>query len=98
MWLSSGPGLGLRPTAGIDHYVDIREPDQYRLHGQDSLTDPGHHLFALYHDHVCPGLESRRRGDRLDRVWIALGVVLGIMKWGQIFNNRREVPGYPQQA
>jgi hypothetical protein len=58
MWLSSGPGRGLRPTAGIDHYVDIREPDQYRLQGQDTLTDPGHHLSALYDDHVCPGAES----------------------------------------
>ena len=33
-----------------------------------------------------------------DWVWIALGVVLDIMKWGQIVNNRRGVPGYPQEA
>ena len=33
-----------------------------------------------------------------DWVWIALGVVLDVMKWGQIANNRREVPGYPQEA
>ena len=31
-----------------------------------------------------------------DWFWIGLGVVLDIMKWGQIANNRRGVPGYPQ--
>jgi hypothetical protein len=31
-----------------------------------------------------------------DWVWIGLGVVLDIMKWGQIAANRRAVPGYPQ--
>jgi hypothetical protein len=30
-----------------------------------------------------------------DWVWIGLGVVLDIMKWGQIGNNRRQIPGYP---
>jgi hypothetical protein len=29
-----------------------------------------------------------------DWVWIALGVVLDLMKWGLIGNNRREIPGY----
>jgi hypothetical protein len=28
-----------------------------------------------------------------DWVWIGLGVMLDAMKWGQIFNKRREVPG-----
>ena len=30
-----------------------------------------------------------------DWVWVLLGVGLDIMKWGQIFNKRKEVPGYP---
>jgi uncharacterized membrane protein len=29
-----------------------------------------------------------------DWVWIGLGVVLDLMKWGLIGNNRREIPGY----
>lgn len=29
-----------------------------------------------------------------DWVWLGLGVVLDIMKWGQIVNNRKGVPGY----
>ena len=29
-------------------------------------------------------------------MWIGLGVILDIMKWGQIANNRQAVPGYPQ--
>jgi hypothetical protein len=29
-----------------------------------------------------------------DWVWVGLGVVLDIMKWGSIVNNRKEVPGY----
>jgi hypothetical protein len=33
-----------------------------------------------------------------DWLWIGLGVVLDIMKWAQIANNRREVPGYPESA
>ena len=31
-----------------------------------------------------------------DWIWILLGVTLDIMKWGQIANNRREIPYYPQ--
>ena len=31
-----------------------------------------------------------------DWMWIILGVILDIMKWGQIANNRQGVPGYPQ--
>ena len=31
-----------------------------------------------------------------DWVWIGLGLVLDIMKWGQIANNRRQIPGYQQ--
>jgi hypothetical protein len=31
-----------------------------------------------------------------DWMWIGLGVLLDIMKWGQIANNRRGIPGYPQ--
>ncbi len=31
-----------------------------------------------------------------DWLWIGLGVLLDIMKWGQIANKRREVPGYPE--
>ena len=31
-----------------------------------------------------------------DWVWIGMGVVLDILKWGQIANNRRTIPGYPQ--
>ena len=30
-----------------------------------------------------------------DWVWVLLGVGLDAMKWGQIFNKRKEVPGYP---
>ena len=29
-----------------------------------------------------------------DWVWIALGVALDVMKWSQIANKRREIPGY----
>ena len=31
-----------------------------------------------------------------DWLWIILGVVLDIMKWSSIINNRQGVPGYPQ--
>jgi hypothetical protein len=30
-----------------------------------------------------------------DWMWIGLGLLLDIMKWTQIYNNRRGVPGYP---
>jgi hypothetical protein len=30
-----------------------------------------------------------------DWMWIALGVLLDIMKWTQIANNRKGIPGYP---
>ena len=33
-----------------------------------------------------------------DWMWIILGLLLDIMKWAQIINNRRGVPGYPQNA
>ena len=33
-----------------------------------------------------------------DWVWVGLGVLLDIMKWGQIANNRKGVPGYPEGA
>jgi hypothetical protein len=33
-----------------------------------------------------------------DWFWIILGVMLDIMKWAQIANNRRGIPGYPQEA
>jgi hypothetical protein len=33
-----------------------------------------------------------------DWLWIAMGVLLDIMKWGQIANNRRQIPGYPEGA
>ena len=33
-----------------------------------------------------------------DWVWIALGVMLDLMKWGLIGNNRRGIPGYPETA
>lgn len=33
-----------------------------------------------------------------DWLWIALGVMLDIMKWGQIANKRKEVPGYPKEV
>jgi hypothetical protein len=33
-----------------------------------------------------------------DWLWIGLGVMLDIMKWGQIAANRRQVPGYPETA
>ena len=29
-------------------------------------------------------------------MWIGLGLFMDIMKWGQIANNRRGVPGYPK--
>lgn len=33
-----------------------------------------------------------------DWIWLGLGVLLDVMKWGMIGNNRRGVPGYPQEA
>jgi hypothetical protein len=33
-----------------------------------------------------------------DWVWIALGVILDLMKWGLIGNSRKEIPGYPEGA
>ncbi|MFC2037287.1 hypothetical protein ACFLYD_04845 [Chloroflexota bacterium] len=31
-----------------------------------------------------------------DWIWVGLGVVLDLMKWSQIANNRRQIPGYPE--
>ena len=33
-----------------------------------------------------------------DWVWVGLGLVLDIVKWGQVADSRREVPGYPATA
>ncbi len=33
-----------------------------------------------------------------DWLWIGMGVMLDVMKWAQIANNRRAVPGYPEGA
>ena len=33
-----------------------------------------------------------------DWMWIGLGVMLDIMKWAQIAQNRRGIPGYPETA
>ena len=33
-----------------------------------------------------------------DWVWLALGVILDVMKWGQIVNNRKGIPGQQQAA
>ncbi len=33
-----------------------------------------------------------------DWMWIGMGVLLDIMKWAQIANNRRGIPGYPEAA
>jgi hypothetical protein len=33
-----------------------------------------------------------------DWLWIGLGVLLDIMKWGQIANNRKGIPYYPEGA
>jgi hypothetical protein len=33
-----------------------------------------------------------------DWMWLALGVMLDIMKWTQIANNRKGIPGYPQDT
>ena len=33
-----------------------------------------------------------------DWVWIFLGVMLDVMKWSQVVNTRRGVPGYPETA
>jgi len=30
-------------------------------------------------------------------IWIAMGVFLDVMKWSQIVNNRRGIPGYPSE-
>lgn len=30
-----------------------------------------------------------------DWMWIFLGVLLDIMKWGQVLQNRNSIPGYP---
>lgn len=32
-----------------------------------------------------------------DWLWVLMGVALDAMKWGQIFNKRKEVPGYPSE-
>ena len=34
----------------------------------------------------------------LDWVWVGLGVVLDIWKWGQIGDKREEIPGYPDSS
>jgi hypothetical protein len=31
-----------------------------------------------------------------DWMWIGMGLLLDVMKWAQIVNTRREIPGYPQ--
>ena len=33
-----------------------------------------------------------------DWLWLALGLMMDLMKWGMIGNSRREVPGYPETA
>ena len=33
-----------------------------------------------------------------DWVWVGLGLLLDLVKWGQVANTRREVPGYPATA
>ena len=33
-----------------------------------------------------------------DWMWIGMGVLLDIMKWAQIAQNRRGIPGYPETA
>ena len=33
-----------------------------------------------------------------DWIWVLLGVALDVMKWGQIANKRKEIPGYPTEA
>jgi hypothetical protein len=33
-----------------------------------------------------------------DWIWVLLGVGLDIMKWGQIANKRKQVPGYPSAS
>ena len=33
-----------------------------------------------------------------DWMWIGLGVMLDLMKWAQIAQNRRGIPGYPEAA
>jgi hypothetical protein len=33
-----------------------------------------------------------------DWLWIGLGVMLDLMKWGVIGNSRKAVPGYPDSA
>lgn len=33
-----------------------------------------------------------------DWMWIILGLILDVMKWSQIINNRRGVPGYPKET
>ena len=33
-----------------------------------------------------------------DWLWIGLGLMLDLMKWGQIVNTRKGVPGYPETA
>ena len=33
-----------------------------------------------------------------DWLWVGLGVMLDLMKWGQIFNYRLDIPYYPEGA
>jgi galactitol-specific phosphotransferase system IIC component len=33
-----------------------------------------------------------------DWMWIGMGVLLDLMKWGQMIRMRRETPGYPASA
>lgn len=33
-----------------------------------------------------------------DWMWIIMGVILDVMKWGQVAANRNRIPGYPGEA
>jgi hypothetical protein len=33
-----------------------------------------------------------------DWMWIGLGVMMDVLKWAQIVNNRRGIPGYPESG
>ncbi|MEA3337761.1 MAG: hypothetical protein U9R25_17840 [Chloroflexota bacterium] len=33
-----------------------------------------------------------------DWIWVGLGLILDLMKWAQIFNNRKQIPYYPETA
>ena len=56
------------------------------------------HILALHDHYVSVGLERCHRGVRMELGLVTKGVVLDLMKWGMIGDNRKGIPGYPQES